>query len=255
MEGRSMAVQGATAESIPCFGEDAAKKPGASWAACPHAQEQIRRQICALIPGVRHLEVQNLEADSKDSLVTANSSLESSQGAWLKVEVVSECFHGLRPVDQQRLVHRALQAELASGAIHALPELKTLTPEQKQRREAARCIKEYEHKLRSVIPVVEYLEIFNLSDGHTVQGFYDGSRRALDPFGLELELTVVSAAFEGKRPLVRQQLVHEALGPEIMSGKIHALPWLKTWTPQQYRQQQEKKKRTAALPVEGGSKL
>jgi acid stress-induced BolA-like protein IbaG/YrbA len=49
--------------------------------------------------------------------------------------------------------------------------------------------------------------------------------------GAKLELTVVSAQFEGKPPLARHRLVNAALA-EIM-GEIHALT-IKAWTPAQY---------------------
>ena len=41
--------------------------------------------------------------------------------------------------------------------------------------------------------------------------------------------TIVSAAFEGKRPIARHQMVYATLG-ERMGGEIHALS-LKTLTP------------------------
>jgi len=46
---------------------------------------------------------------------------------------------------------------------------------------------------------------------------------------VHFEATVVSAAFEGKRPLQRHQMVYGALG-ERMGGEIHALQ-LTTLTP------------------------
>ena len=46
---------------------------------------------------------------------------------------------------------------------------------------------------------------------------------------VHFEATVVSAAFEGKRPLQRHQMVYGALG-ERMGGEIHALQ-LATLTP------------------------
>lgn len=153
----------------------------------------------------------------------------------MRLEVVSPAFEGLKALDRQRLVHAALREELESGAIHALPELATLTPEQWRRREARRRIERFAASIRQAVPGVEHLDLVDLTDGHAVQGFYDGSRRSLDPRGLELKVTVVSPAFEGLRPLARQRLVQDALGPEILSGAIHALPHLRTWTPSQWR--------------------
>jgi len=46
---------------------------------------------------------------------------------------------------------------------------------------------------------------------------------------VHFEATVVSAAFEGKRPLQRHQMVYSTLG-ERMGGEIHALQ-LTTLTP------------------------
>merc|ERR1711915_979691 len=92
-----------------------------------------------------------------------------------------------------------------------------------------------EERLRSAIQAIEHLEVLDVTNGHAVVGFMDGSRRALDPNGLELQLTVVSDTFQGQRPLARQRLVQEALGPEILSGAIHALPRMKTWTSGQWR--------------------
>jgi acid stress-induced BolA-like protein IbaG/YrbA len=46
---------------------------------------------------------------------------------------------------------------------------------------------------------------------------------------VHFEATVVSAAFEGKRPLQRHQMVYRTLG-ERMGGEIHALQ-LATLTP------------------------
>jgi len=229
----------------------------ASWASCPHAQDEIRKQIRSHIPHIEHLEVEDVHVHdlggdastspgcSATSSRSSSPSSSANPGARLRVEVVSAAFESLKPVDRQRLVHAALREELASGAIHALPELTTLTPSQWYGREAKRRIRRFEDRVREAVPGVEHLDLVDLTDGHAVQGFYDGSRRSLDPRGLELKVTVVSTAFEGMKPLARQQLVQDALGPEILSGAIHALPHLRTWTPSQYR---------AALAKEGGAK-
>lgn len=212
-----------------------------SWASCPHAQEEIRKQISASIPNVLHMDVQSVEF----SEMLAGAPQEQERGARLKLEVVSDTFEGLKPLDRQRLVHVALKPQLDAGAIHALQELRTLTEAQWRERQALGFRAELAEQLRAVVPKVEHLEINDLSDGHTVQGFHDGSRRALDPHGLELQMLIVSASFEGMGTLARHQLVQEALGPHIVSGKIHALPALKTWTPAQWRAAGEKQRSAA----------
>jgi acid stress-induced BolA-like protein IbaG/YrbA len=148
--------------------------------------------------------------------------------------MVSAAFEGMRMLDRQRLVHLALQAELASGAIHSL-QLRTWTPEQWRARAARGYLAWVDDRLRAAVPAVEHLDIKDCTNGHAIEGFLDGSGRALDPNGLELELTVVSQAFRDMRPLARQRLVSEALGPELVSGKIHALPRMKAWTPEQWQ--------------------
>ncbi len=48
--------------------------------------------------------------------------------------------------------------------------------------------------------------------------------------GNHFEAIVVSEAFEGKRPVARQQLVYATVQDKISSGELHALS-LKTITP------------------------
>jgi acid stress-induced BolA-like protein IbaG/YrbA len=48
--------------------------------------------------------------------------------------------------------------------------------------------------------------------------------------GYHFEARVVSEAFEGKRPVARQQLVYATVQDEIASGALHAIS-LKTLTP------------------------
>lgn len=50
--------------------------------------------------------------------------------------------------------------------------------------------------------------------------------------GAHFEALIVSDAFEGKRLIVRHQLVYQALG-DRMKDEIHALS-MKTLTPQEY---------------------
>lgn len=51
----------------------------------------------------------------------------SSDGSHVTVVVVSPVFEGMRPVQKQQLVYKALAAHIASGAIHAV-HMQTLTP-------------------------------------------------------------------------------------------------------------------------------
>jgi acid stress-induced BolA-like protein IbaG/YrbA len=50
--------------------------------------------------------------------------------------------------------------------------------------------------------------------------------------GSHFEAVIVSAAFEGKRPIARHQLVYAALG-DRMKAEIHALS-MRTLTPAEY---------------------
>jgi len=52
--------------------------------------------------------------------------------------------------------------------------------------------------------------------------------------GAHFEALIVSAAFEGKRPIARHQLVYTALG-DRMRDEIHALS-MRTLTPTEYRE-------------------
>jgi acid stress-induced BolA-like protein IbaG/YrbA len=51
--------------------------------------------------------------------------------------------------------------------------------------------------------------------------------------GSHFEAVIVSAAFEGKRPIVRHQLVYAVLG-DRMKAEIHALS-MRTLTPDEYK--------------------
>jgi len=50
--------------------------------------------------------------------------------------------------------------------------------------------------------------------------------------GYHFEAIVVSHAFEGKRPVARQQMVYATVQQYISSGELHALS-LKTLTPEE----------------------
>jgi acid stress-induced BolA-like protein IbaG/YrbA len=51
--------------------------------------------------------------------------------------------------------------------------------------------------------------------------------------GSHFDAVIVSAAFEGKRPIARHQLVYAALG-DRMKAEIHALS-MRTLTPDEYK--------------------
>lgn len=48
--------------------------------------------------------------------------------------------------------------------------------------------------------------------------------------------TVVSAAFEGKRPIQRHQMVYATMGSRMQTDEVHALS-IKTYTPEQWAAQ------------------
>jgi len=58
----------------------------------------------------------------------------------------------------------------------------------------------------------------------------------LDGDGRHWFATIVSAQFEGLRPLQRQRLVYGALGQRMHTDEVHALS-MKTLTPAQWAQQ------------------
>ena len=45
--------------------------------------------------------------------------------------------------------------------------------------------------------------------------------------------TIVSTAFEGKRPIARHQMVYATLGAKIYNDEVHALS-MKTYTPAEW---------------------
>lgn len=52
--------------------------------------------------------------------------------------------------------------------------------------------------------------------------------------GRHFEITVVSAQFEGQRPVKKQQLVYAVLNERIADGSIHAV-MMKTLTPAEWQ--------------------
>lgn len=201
------------------------------WPSCPHASDHVHKKLEATISGIEFFSMEEAAPSQVGACVTEDETAPAN----LKLTVVSTVFDGMPILQRHRLVHVALQAELESGAIHSLPDLQTLAPEQWILKHAAARVSWVEPRLRAAIPCIEHLDILDVTNGHAVLGFKDGSKRALDPKGLELELTVVSSSFEGLKPLARQRLVSEALGAELLSGAVHALPRMKTLTPAQWQ--------------------
>ncbi len=69
--------------------------------------------------------------------------------------------------------------------------------------------------------------------GYIAQGL-DCAHLEVSGDGQHFEATIVSAAFAGKRPIARHQLVYGALG-DRMKAEIHALS-MKTLTPEEWQQ-------------------
>lgn len=147
----------------------------------------MRKHLEATIPNVELLLVEDTSIGQP-----ASCNVDGRCGADLKLTVVSPSFEGIHSLQRQRLVHVALEWELASGAIHSLPELQTLTPVEWVKSARFSWVEE---RLRAGIPQVEHLDITDVTNGHAVLGFRDGSKRALNPNGLELQICVVSPAF------------------------------------------------------------
>ncbi len=52
--------------------------------------------------------------------------------------------------------------------------------------------------------------------------------------GTHIELVVISPAFAGLTPVKKQQLVLAALANQFADGSIHAVDFVKTFTPEQW---------------------
>jgi acid stress-induced BolA-like protein IbaG/YrbA len=55
--------------------------------------------------------------------------------------------------------------------------------------------------------------------------------------GNHIDLVVVSPAFAGLSPVKKQQLVLGTLAAQFADGSIHAVDFIKTFTPQEWQQQ------------------
>jgi len=56
--------------------------------------------------------------------------------------------------------------------------------------------------------------------------------------GSHIDLVVISPVFAGLTPVKKQQLVLGTLSPQFADGTIHAVDFVKTFTPEQWQQQQ-----------------
>jgi len=59
------------------------------------------------------------------------------------------------------------------------------------------------------------------------------SQAMVDGDGSHFQATVVAAAFAGKSPVQKQQMVYATLGDNITKGHIHALG-IKAYTPEEW---------------------
>lgn len=66
-------------------------------------------------------------------------------------------------------------------------------------------------------------------------GFDDAVVQVFSDDNTHFEAVVVAREFEGKRPLVRHQLVYQALG-SLVGNEIHALS-IRAFTPDEWQQQ------------------
>jgi acid stress-induced BolA-like protein IbaG/YrbA len=57
--------------------------------------------------------------------------------------------------------------------------------------------------------------------------------------GNHINLVVISPAFAGLSIVKKQQLVYGALAEQFADGSIHAVDYMKTFTPEEWRQQQQ----------------
>lgn len=56
-----------------------------------------------------------------------------------------------------------------------------------------------------------------------IQAAFENAQIEVLGEGSKFEISIVSEAFEGKRPVPRQQMVYAALNEHIASGVIHAV--------------------------------
>lgn len=71
-----------------------------------------------------------------------------------------------------------------------------------------------------------------------IESQLEGSTAYPNGEGCDFSVTVVSAQFEGMRPVKKQQLIYACLNEHIASGAIHALT-IKTFTPAEWDAQSQ----------------
>eukprot|EP00924_Labyrinthula_sp_SR-Ha-C_P002287 augustus_masked-scaffold_19-processed-gene-6.16-mRNA-1 protein AED:0.27 eAED:0.27 QI:0/-1/0/1/-1/1/1/0/129 len=101
---------------------------------------------------------------------------------------------------------------------------------------AAHCAQKLKNNLESL-----HLCVVDVTDGHTVAGYNDGSNRAQFPGAIELHVLAVSEAFEELNLVKRHQMITNILKEEFSSGKLHAVQ-IKAWTPKQWEKKGKPKK-------------
>merc|ERR1712217_38768 len=85
------------------------------------------------IPDITHLDIRDVSNGHTATGFTDGSQRSlNPKGLELRIVVVSMVFEGKKLLQRQRLVNKALQAELHSGLVHSLPFLKTWTPSEWQ---------------------------------------------------------------------------------------------------------------------------
>lgn len=66
-----------------------------------------------------------------------------------------------------------------------------------------------------------------------VEAGIDGAQAEVGGAGDKFDIRVVAAAFDGKRPVARQQLVYGCINERISDGSIHAVS-IQTYTPDEW---------------------
>lgn len=69
---------------------------------------------------------------------------------------------------------------------------------------------------------------------HLLQQSFAGADLAVTGQAGKFDIRIVSAEFEGKRTLARQQAVYAPLNADIASGAIHAVT-IRAYTPEEWR--------------------
>lgn len=78
------------------------------------------------------MQAQEIQALLSDSLESCQVEV-SGEGSHFDILVIGEVFAGLRPVQRQQLVYKALNTHIADGSIHAV-NIKTFTAGEWQER-------------------------------------------------------------------------------------------------------------------------